>query len=242
MRRRCARTSSRRSRAAATSPFFGPWSGTEMQNARPFGVVRFSFPEIRRWLREARSLHVPCACARACARGARLPPFREHAFPTASRKSAGASSREIRLRAASSSSALSAPGRHCCHVRRPGRWESPPSAHLGPETCVFDAVPNGEAPSSTRVARVPRADSGACDARDQACPAQLRRVGGRPAYCRSPGDPGGCRCDVRDHANPECGSGHRRESGGDRYVRRHPENTLTYWNKDDFQMSVRCVG
>ena len=57
------------------------------------------------------------ACAPTCGLVVRPRPFRAHVFPTASRNARATSSRERCLRAASSSSRLSGPGRRCCHER-----------------------------------------------------------------------------------------------------------------------------
>src|SRR5690606_42043683 len=85
----------------------------------------------------AAGLRAGRACEPACGRDGRLRPFGERAFPTAFRSARDASFHGSCLRAASSSSGLSAPDRHCCrgHKSEPGvslLW--PPAASFPRET------------------------------------------------------------------------------------------------------------
>src|SRR5262249_26976197 len=73
------------------------------------------------WASSAAGPHAAVSCARSCAHGEWLRSSPGPSSRRVSHNGGEVSSREKRLRAASSFSAPSAPGRHCCHGRKPAR-------------------------------------------------------------------------------------------------------------------------
>src|SRR5262249_28003869 len=78
-------------------------------------------PVVGPWASSAAGPRAAVSCARPCGRGESLPPSPGPSSRRVSHNGGEVSSHGKRLRAAASFSGPSAPGRHCCHGRKPAR-------------------------------------------------------------------------------------------------------------------------